>query len=253
METTKDAFLDGAVTVFQPARGGHRAGMDALLLAASVPENLQGRVADFGAGCGVAGMAVAYRCPGTIVDLVERDDAMVEVATKSIALPENACLRDRLDIICADLTASHSDRVANGLQDNRYEAIIANPPFNDENHRKSPDVRRRAAHHLEDGDLDKWVKTASTSLKGRGVLTMIVRPTTFPRLLDALKPGFGSVIILPIHPKSTEPANRLIIQAKRGGRGEPKFLPSFVVHKDDGNFTEQAEAVFRGRREVCLV
>ncbi len=70
---TKDGFLDNAFYVLQPAKGGHRAGLDAVLLAACVDAPAGTRIADFGAGCGVAGMAVASRLQGVTVDLVERD------------------------------------------------------------------------------------------------------------------------------------------------------------------------------------
>ena len=43
------------------------------MLAAAVPSGFAGRLADFGAGAGAAGLAVASRCAGaTVVDLVYR-------------------------------------------------------------------------------------------------------------------------------------------------------------------------------------
>ncbi|TJW38699.1 MAG: methyltransferase, partial [Mesorhizobium sp.] len=47
----------------QPKKAGHRAGMDAMMLAAAVPSSFAGRLADFGAGAGAAGLAVLSRCP----------------------------------------------------------------------------------------------------------------------------------------------------------------------------------------------
>ena len=48
---TRDAFLGGRVLVLQPARGGgHRSGLDAVYLAAAVPEDVQGHVVDLGSG-----------------------------------------------------------------------------------------------------------------------------------------------------------------------------------------------------------
>lgn len=41
-ETTHDAFLGGKVYVHQPKRGRHRAGLDAVYLAAALPDGTRG-------------------------------------------------------------------------------------------------------------------------------------------------------------------------------------------------------------------
>ncbi|TIW14778.1 MAG: methyltransferase, partial [Mesorhizobium sp.] len=51
---TVDAFHRGRFWLVQPSQGGHRAGMDAMMLAAAVPSGFSGRLADFGAGAGAA-------------------------------------------------------------------------------------------------------------------------------------------------------------------------------------------------------
>ena len=49
---TLDAFHRGRFWLVQPRQTGHRAGADALILAAAVPSAFSGRLADFGAGAG---------------------------------------------------------------------------------------------------------------------------------------------------------------------------------------------------------
>ena len=66
-DVTEDAFLGGQLRLRQ-LKSGHRAGHDAMLLAASTPARSGDRVADFGAGVGAAGLAVAKRVVG--IDLV---------------------------------------------------------------------------------------------------------------------------------------------------------------------------------------
>src|ERR1700742_4729900 len=62
-EFTEDAFLGGQLRLRQP-KSGHRAGHDAMLLAAATSAHPGDRVVDFGAGIGVAGLAVAQRTNG---------------------------------------------------------------------------------------------------------------------------------------------------------------------------------------------
>src|SRR5690606_25555249 len=71
-----DAFHRGGFYLVQPLRG-HRAGSVAMMLAAAVPSGFSGRLADLGAGAGAAGLAVASRCPGAHVVLIEREAGMV--------------------------------------------------------------------------------------------------------------------------------------------------------------------------------
>ena len=62
-EFTEDAFLGGQLRLRQP-KSGHRAGHDAMLLAAATAARPGDRVVDFGAGVGAAGLAVASRVAG---------------------------------------------------------------------------------------------------------------------------------------------------------------------------------------------
>ena len=57
---TEDMFLGGQLRLRQ-LKTGHRAGHDAMLLAAATPAQRSDRVVDFGAGVGAAGLAVARR------------------------------------------------------------------------------------------------------------------------------------------------------------------------------------------------
>ena len=81
-ETTDDAFLGGALRILQP-KAGFRAGMDSLLLAASIDG--RGHVLDVGAGVGVVGLALARRVAEAEVVLVERDPHLLELARANIA------------------------------------------------------------------------------------------------------------------------------------------------------------------------
>src|SRR3981189_569285 len=77
-EFTEDAFLGGRLRLRQP-KSGHRAGHDAMLLAAATSARSGDRVVDFGAGIGAAGLAVATRVAGIELVLVEIDEALAEL------------------------------------------------------------------------------------------------------------------------------------------------------------------------------
>src|ERR1700678_4474114 len=78
-EFTEDAFLGGQLRLRQP-KSGHRAGHDAMLLAAATLARPGDRVVEFGAGVGAAGLAVAKRVAGIKPVLVEIDNGLAELA-----------------------------------------------------------------------------------------------------------------------------------------------------------------------------
>src|SRR5690242_1596048 len=92
---TRDAFLGGRLTLVQPA-SGHRAGTDAVLLAAAVAETASGLLYDFGSGVGAAGLGAAARAQGLAVRLVEIDPEVAELARQTI---EASGLGERASVV----------------------------------------------------------------------------------------------------------------------------------------------------------
>ena len=78
-DLTHDAFLGGRLRLWQP-RQGYRAGMDAVLLSASVPANKGERVLELGCGVGTAILCLGTRVEGVDLTGVERDAAFAALA-----------------------------------------------------------------------------------------------------------------------------------------------------------------------------
>src|SRR5450631_1169571 len=96
-EVTEDRFLAGQLKLRQP-RSGHRAGHDAVLLAAATPAHPGERVVEFGAGVGVAGLAVGSRVAGIDLVLVEIDAALALLAHGNAAANDIAAEIVVLDV-----------------------------------------------------------------------------------------------------------------------------------------------------------
>jgi len=247
---TVDAFHRGDFWIVQPGRG-HRSGMDAMMLAATVPGSFAGRLADLGAGAGAAGLAVASRCPDARIVLVENDPEMAAFARRSAALPQNARLGDRVEIVEADVALRGRARVSAGLGDGAFDFAIMNPPFNPAHDRPTPDALRRRAHVMEAGTLEAWMRTAAALVKAGGGVAAIARPVSLPELLAALAGRFGATRIVPVHPRPAEPAIRVIVRATRGSRKALALEPPLVLHGAGGHgHTPRAELVCNGRASL---
>ena len=245
---TIDTFHRGAFQLVQPAGKGHRAGLDAMVLAGAVPNGFSGRLADLGAGAGAAGLAVAARCKDARVVLVEREAEMAACARQSLALAANAALAGRVEVLEADVELSGRDRERAGLADRTFDFIIMNPPFNAAADRATPDLLRRQAHVMENGLFERWLRTAAAIAQPEADVAIIARPASLGDILAALDGRFGSPRALPIHPRPEANAIRILVKARKGARGVLNLLPPLILHEQEGRaFTEQADAIINGR------
>lgn len=245
---TVDAFHYGGFHVVQPGGRGHRSGMDAMLLASMVAGNGAIRVADLGAGAGAAGLAVASRLPLADVTLIEKFAEMAVYARKSLALSENAHLARRISVIEADVTLTGSARRAAGLQDDRYDHVIMNPPFNAAADRKTPDTLKADAHAMTEALFEKWIRTAGAIMRPGGQLSLIARPESVAEVIEACGKRFGGLEITLIHPREGENAVRMLVSAIKGSRARLSFRAPFFMHGPDGHkFTPFVDDLNNGR------
>lgn len=246
-DTTEDMFLGGQLRLRQPRRG-HRAGHDAILLAAATPAQPGQRVVEFGAGIGAAGLSVARRVAG--IDLV-----LVEIDTTLAALAQANAAANRLQVRVAalDVAAAAEVFAASDLGPDSADAVMMNPPFNDATrHRASPDPARQAAHVATDDTLAIWIHAARRVLKSGGVLTLIWRADGLPDVLAALGRGFGSIQVLPVHPRPQAPAIRILVSAIKGGRAPLLLHPALSLQMTNGEPDPGMQAILNGRAALPL-
>lgn len=247
-ETSEDAILGGRLRIRQPLRG-HRVGHDAILLAAATAAQSGELAVDLGAGVGAAGLALAARVPGLKLVLVEIDAELCALAS------ENARLNgmDERAIVLAGDVENLDALLAAGVSAGSVDRVLMNPPFHDaQRQNASPDPRRRLAHVGPPGLLTRWVGTAARLLKAHGVLTLIWRAPGLDDVLGALRPDFGSVAVLPIHPRPGSPPIRVIVSAEKGGRGAQVTCRALVLNDERGQPTEEAEAVLRAGQTLDI-
>jgi tRNA1(Val) A37 N6-methylase TrmN6 len=246
-EFTEDAFLGGQLRLRQP-KLGHRAGHDAMLLAAATTARSGDRVVDLGAGVGAAGLAVATRVAGVKLLLVEIDLGLAEFARANAA--SNAIAAD---VIVLDVTSAAAAFAANGLNPDSVDVVLMNPPFNDPaRHRRSPDQRRGIAHVAADATLEGWIQASRRILKSGGALTLIWRADGFGEVLAALERGFGSLAILPVHAEAATPAIRVLIRAIKGGKAPMRILAALLLNDESGVPNKQVREILAGKGVLPL-
>ncbi len=159
MDTEPDAFLGGRLRLRQPARGAHRAGTDAVLLARLLTPAPGATLYDLGAATGAVGLAAARLSEEARVVLVERDPGLAALARDNVSANG---LDGRVAVIEADLLAPGAQRRAAGLAPESAAIVLTNPPFFEAGpHRASPVPLTAAAHTCAVGGLDVMRSTFS--------------------------------------------------------------------------------------------
>ena len=240
-EFTQDFFLGGKLHLRQP-KSGHRAGHDAILLAAATPARSGDRVVEFGAGVGAAGLAVAKRVAGIKLVLVEIDKGLAELARGNAV--SNAIAAD---LIVLDVTSGPGAFETAGLSVDSADVVLMNPPFNDSaRHRASPDQARASAHVATPATLESWIHASRRILKSGGVLAMIWRADGIADVLAALDRGFGSLSIVPVHADATSPAIRLLVRAIKGGKAPTRVEPALILNDEFARPSQKAQDILAG-------
>jgi tRNA1(Val) A37 N6-methylase TrmN6 len=241
-DLTQDALLNGRIRLLQ-LRQGHRAGSDAVLLAAAVDSLATGTIVDLGAGTGAVGLMIGARTLASIV-FVERDPALVKICQRNVDLNG---LQERARVVEADILAPAHERRRKGILSATADAVVTNPPFLEVGRsRSSPDAVRAAAHQLPERGIERWIRVCADLLKPKGLLAVIHRADRLAECLAHLQRGFGGIVVKPVHPRRDEPASRIVVTAVKGSRAPMRIAPPLVLHEADGHFTREAEAIHRG-------
>ncbi len=246
-DVTEDAFLGGQLRLKQP-RSGHRAGHDAILLAAATSAQPGDRVVEFGAGVGTAGLALAKRVKELGLILAEIEPELAALARANAAANAIAA-----EIVVLDVTADAQAFAAKGLMPDSADIVLMNPPFNDPaRHRGSPDQARQSAHVATEDTLAAWVHAARRILKSGGALTLIWRADGLADVLTALSRGFGSLSVLAVHGEAGKPAIRILVRAVKGGRAPTRILPGLMLNEESRVPKKEVQQILAGRAALPL-
>ena len=230
---SEDRLLGGRVRLSQPA-AGYRAAIDPVLLAAAVPARDGETALDLGAGAGAAALCLAARVPGAAAVGLERDAGLAALAARNAAA-SGAGARVRFAV--ADVSAAR--------RFGPCDHAMANPPHLPPG-RAAP-CRRGDAATVEDADagLDAWAAAALAALRPGGSLTLVHRADRLDDVFAALRGRAGGIVVFPLWPKAGRAAKRVLVRARKGARGPVRLAAGLALHRADGRYTAEAEAVLR--------
>jgi len=236
---TEDTVLGGRVRLLQPRRG-YRIAVDAVLLAAAVEARPGDRVLDLGAGIGAVGLCIVARVPGCTVVGIELQRELADLAERSADLNRAG---DRVRTIVHDLAEPLPRDL--GL----FDHVATNPPYlaaavAD----PSPDRSKALATVESSADLARWLEVATGALKPAGTLLAIHRSDRLEEIVRHLAQlGWGDLTV-----KRLPPAARVLIRARRADILHRQEASPLILHRPDGSYTDEAEAILRHARPLAF-
>jgi len=243
-ELSDDAFLGGQIQLLQ-SRTGLRAGLDAVMLAASVPvsEASQAAILDVGTGSGVVGLCVLARAPDCTLTGVDVQPELVALAERNA---ERNGFAEQARFVPGDVRSIQSTMEHCRLTPNSYDHVVSNPPFFDDGAvRHAPEAAKDRANVMPPGELDTWVRFMTHAARAGGSLTLVHRAAALPEILRSLDGRFGGVRVFPLYPREGVAATRVLVQAYKGTRKPMTLLRGLVLHEHDAAFTPAARAILR--------
>ena len=125
-----------------------------------------------------------------------------------------------------------------------FDAVLTNPPFF-EVHAIRSAPKDAFAHTESTLSLEDWIHTCFRYLKHEGAIAIIHRTERLADIITVVNRFAGAVTIIPLWPKAGHAAKRVIVTARKGRKSPSAVHPGLVLHKENGDFTEDAEAVLR--------
>jgi tRNA1(Val) A37 N6-methylase TrmN6 len=235
---TEDALLGGRVRLLQQAKG-YRVAVDAVLLAAAVEAATGQRILDLGAGVGAVGLCLVARIPGCTVTGVELQPPLAELARRNARLNGVA---DRLSIVVHD--------VAEPLPTlETFDHVVSNPPYLAAAVADPSPIASKALATVESSaDLQRWLTVAANAAKPAGTVLLIHRTDRLDEIERALAAlGWSDLSI-----KRLPPAPRVLVRARRADRLKRREVAPLVLHRPDGGYTDEAEAILRGAAPLAF-
>lgn len=234
---TCDDFLGGKLRFIQPIKG-YRAGVDPVLLAAALPNDLKGRLLDLGCGVGVSGLCALWRNPHLTMVGIESDE---DAAQRCI---RNAALNQMDDRVIVHHTCLGDTEFADPLKGEEVDIVITNPPWFEPAHSQKAQGSRGVGRQEGEICLDDWLDYAMRKLRTGGIIAIIHRANRSDDILRIFTNRVGNIKLIPIWSKKNQPAKHVIILGNKARKTPMHIMPGCVMHDDNGQFLPHAKDIF---------
>ena len=217
-EVTRNSFLGETVFALQPKKG-FRAGIDSVLLAASVPAKAGQSVLELGCGAGIVSLCLARRVDGLTLAGLELQADYAELARRNARL-------NAVEIEVEDGDVAEPPR---SIRARQFDHVIANPPYYRIGAGSVSSDEGRERSLRETSPLEDWISCAVKRLKPGGCFTMINRAERLEEILGAFKGRRCSLELKPVYSRSNSPCIRVLFRARKDRNDELSIASPLIL------------------------
>ncbi len=190
--------------VIEQEKAAMKVGFDGVLLACWAQLCKATNILDVGTGTGLLCLMAAQRNPNAKITGIEIDNSALQDASKNI---NHSKWANRIQLMQCDFTNCNIQ--------SKFDYIISNPPFYNED-TSSPEKNRHLARHCNSLPLEKWLNKASSLLMPEGVIGFIYPSHRTNEILDIA----GSLQLhikrmCNVHPNYSKPSHRVLVELSK--------------------------------------
>ncbi|AND79704.1 GIY-YIG nuclease family protein [Streptococcus pantholopis] len=215
--------------------------VDSVLLSRFPKIPSKGLVVDLCSGNGAVGLFAATQTKAKIVE-IELQERLADMGRRSIELNQ---LENQVTMVEDNLSNLLDHVPRSGV-----DLILCNPPYfkASVHSKKNLSPHYLLARHEVATNLEDICAVSQQALKSNGRLALVHRPERFMEIIDTLKKyKLAPKRLQFVYPKQNKEANMLLVEAIKDGSLEGlKILPPLIVHKDNGEYTDQVAAMYFG-------
>ncbi len=240
MSYKENYLLNKKVKIYQPDNGYH-ASIDAVFLSALIDNaHPKEQILDIGSGTGAVSLCLAYRFPQCKITGLEIQPYLAELSNLS-AKSNNF---NNLEYINCDIR-----HPINNMTYCSYHHVITNPPYSN-GYMPSPNLSKALAHDFQQFDLPRWLSFSLKMIRPKGYFYTINRTEALDSILSCLYGKVGDITIIPLYSKEGQPANRILIRARKASHAPTKIMSGFIIHNPDGSYTKACEYILRDGKSL---
>ncbi len=234
-----DPICRGELVLEQPVKG-YRFNVDPIILADFVTRIIRPpvqRIVDLGAGCGILGLLIGKRWPGSHITLVEIQEALASLAYANV-MRNN--LAKQVNVLCSDLLELKWCR-------NFPQLVVSNPPFFEvKSGRVSSNIQIAVAKHELKCPLGSFLNACSEGMTNGGALVMIHDARRFSEIIDELyQHNLGCKTVRQVRPFPERPPRRVLIHAVKGAQADIMEQPALVIETSSGKYSDEMRRILR--------
>ncbi|TWS95463.1 tRNA1(Val) (adenine(37)-N6)-methyltransferase [Streptococcus sp. sy018] len=202
-----------------------------------------GLIVDLCSGNGAVALFASSQTKSSIL-AIELQERLADMAKRSVQLNQ---LDQQVTVVQDDLK-----NLLQHVPRSQVDLIVCNPPYfkASDTSKKNLSEHYLLARHEITTNLDEICQVSQQALKSNGRLALVHRPDRFLEIIDTLKTyKLAPKRVQFVYPKNNKEANMLLIEAiKDGSMDGFKILPPLIIHKDNGDYTDEIFEIYYGKR-----